>query len=397
MKFQGDVASIPIMDVVQNLSANLKSGVLTVRQGDHVRRLFLKQGKLVSYSDNDGFSIPEWFHDKGFIDDDAFHKASKRFLKAKKKSFGEIVEQLGGPDLESWFRNVQNDDGGWGESCRSYSDPAAKAKGVSTPSQTAWAVLGLLASGASLADPAVRRLYILKQLATRQMWAGRLVHEAVERSLLALRDGHGLSESSLVEDTVRQMREEWKGSRAGIYRQAPKRPSLFEHEYAQPVEPEDKKIVVGTVMRSLRNFFRSDLLREVLALGRERWLTVEDLVSFEVSGTPVFLRMDLAYRDRDGRVVIVDWKTGRSEGRFNEVQMAGYALYAAQQGWVSAKWAPSAIFFSSRSTCTCRCLTLALKATPMRSCVGIWIEAPAALTPRLSPATSLTRPKEATS
>jgi hypothetical protein len=87
-------------------------------------------------------------------------------------------------------------------------------------------------------------------------------------------------------------------------------------------------------MRSLKNFFKSELLREVLALGRERWLTVEDLVSFDVSGTTVYLRMDLAYRDRDGRVVIVDWKTGRGEGRFNEVQMAGYALYAAQQGWV---------------------------------------------------------------
>jgi CRISPR/Cas system-associated exonuclease Cas4 (RecB family) len=48
----------------------------------------------------------------------------------------------------------------------------------------------------------------------------------------------------------------------------------------------------------------------------------------------VFLRMDLAYRDKDGRVVIVDWKTGRNEGRFNEVQVAGYALYAAEQGWV---------------------------------------------------------------
>jgi hypothetical protein len=33
-------------------------------------------------------------------------------------------------------------------------------------------------------------------------------------------------------------------------------------------------------------------------------------------------------------VVIVDWKTGRGEGRFSEVQLAGYALYAARQGWV---------------------------------------------------------------
>jgi hypothetical protein len=69
-------------------------------------------------------------------------------------------------------------------------------------------------------------------------------------------------------------------------------------------------------------------------VGRERWLTVEDLVSFEVGDSTVFLRMDLAYRNREGRVVIVDWKTGRGEGRFSEVQLAGYALYAARQGWV---------------------------------------------------------------
>ena len=69
-------------------------------------------------------------------------------------------------------------------------------------------------------------------------------------------------------------------------------------------------------------------------MGRERWLALEDLVSFHVGDVEVFLRMDLAYRDHDGRVVIVDWKTGRNEGRFNEVQLAGYALYAAEQGWV---------------------------------------------------------------
>jgi hypothetical protein len=111
---------------------------------------------------------------------------------------------------------------------------------------------------------------------------------------------------------------------------------LFEHEYQVPVDADDKKIVVGTVMRSLRNFFRSDTLREAYAVGRGQWLTVEDLVSFTVEGVEVLLRMDLAYRRPDGRVLIVDWKTGRAEGRFNEVQLAGYALYAAQAGWAAS-------------------------------------------------------------
>lgn len=46
-----------------------------------------------------------------------------------------------------WLRAVQNPDGGFGESIASYYDPALKGKGVSTPSQTAWGLIGLLAAG----------------------------------------------------------------------------------------------------------------------------------------------------------------------------------------------------------------------------------------------------------
>jgi squalene-hopene/tetraprenyl-beta-curcumene cyclase len=46
-----------------------------------------------------------------------------------------------------WLKQVQNDDGGWGESCESYRSTELKGEGASTPSQTAWALLGLMASG----------------------------------------------------------------------------------------------------------------------------------------------------------------------------------------------------------------------------------------------------------
>jgi len=45
-----------------------------------------------------------------------------------------------------WLRSIQNADGGWGESCASYDNGVFTAAG-STPSQTAWAILGLLAGG----------------------------------------------------------------------------------------------------------------------------------------------------------------------------------------------------------------------------------------------------------
>jgi len=45
-----------------------------------------------------------------------------------------------------WLRSIQNADGGWGESCASY-DNDTFTPAPSTPSQTAWAVTGLIASG----------------------------------------------------------------------------------------------------------------------------------------------------------------------------------------------------------------------------------------------------------
>jgi squalene-hopene/tetraprenyl-beta-curcumene cyclase len=48
-----------------------------------------------------------------------------------------------------WLQEVQNADGGWGETCESYKNPDLKGQGDSTASQTAWGVIGLLA-GAEL-------------------------------------------------------------------------------------------------------------------------------------------------------------------------------------------------------------------------------------------------------
>ena len=54
-----------------------------------------------------------------------------------------------------WLVEHQNDDGGWGEDLRSYVDPEWIGRGASTASQTAWALLALLAAGG--ADDAVDR------------------------------------------------------------------------------------------------------------------------------------------------------------------------------------------------------------------------------------------------
>ncbi|MCC3776357.1 squalene--hopene cyclase, partial [Streptomyces sp. UNOB3_S3] len=47
----------------------------------------------------------------------------------------------------TWLGETQNPDGGWGEDLRSYRDPEWIGRGASTASQTAWALLALLAAG----------------------------------------------------------------------------------------------------------------------------------------------------------------------------------------------------------------------------------------------------------
>ncbi|HLH25293.1 MAG TPA: squalene--hopene cyclase [Chloroflexota bacterium] len=68
---------------------------------------------------------------------------------------GRIGRGLVGRAL-AWLLSVQNDDGGWGETCYSYDDPSFAGRGRSTPSQTAWAVLSLQSAGLGQ-HPACRR------------------------------------------------------------------------------------------------------------------------------------------------------------------------------------------------------------------------------------------------
>src|ERR1700722_17019529 len=73
-----------------------------------------------------------------------------------------------------WLRSIQNADGGWGESCASYDNQTFTAA-PSTPSQTAWAILGLIAGG----DPTSRSLqsgieYLLETQRAEGDWAEEL-------------------------------------------------------------------------------------------------------------------------------------------------------------------------------------------------------------------------------
>jgi squalene-hopene/tetraprenyl-beta-curcumene cyclase len=73
-----------------------------------------------------------------------------------------------------WLRSVQNSDGGFGETCRSYDDPSLLGQGESTASQTAWGLLGLI-EVFSPRDPAIQAAvrYLVETQNTQGTWDER--------------------------------------------------------------------------------------------------------------------------------------------------------------------------------------------------------------------------------
>ncbi len=178
-------------------------------------------------------------------------------------------------------------------------------------------------------DDTVKRL---KKLSNMTLWSGALVHDAIE-AYLKNHDGvvgEEQQEALIRQVTHGQMPQDFGFSRAGT-----KKFRLQEHVYGVEIDNETKRVAIGIVRECLKNFFKSEVLREMYEVGKKAWLSIEELCDFSVKGTKVWIKMDAAYRRPDGKVRIVDWKTGAKKDTKNDSQVAGYALYAFRRGWVS--------------------------------------------------------------
>jgi hypothetical protein len=178
------------------------------------------------------------------------------------------------------------------------------------------------------ADPITRRLYVLKQLATRQMWAGRAVHDAIEMALHVFREGRDVPVEPFIADVIERMRGEWRSSRAGLYRDTPKTLALFEHEYAVEIKREAWQALSRSVATCLRNFFRLELLARIRKTPPEHWSIEHWSKVFDFEGTAIWIAPDFGFWTDEGRLALVDWKTGASDPDATAFQLGCYAFYA---------------------------------------------------------------------
>ena len=102
------------------------------------------------------------------------------------QAIGEDMTQPYVRKAVEWLAAHQNADGGWGETCASYVQPSLRGTGDSTASQTAWAIVGLLAAGA-VDNPATRSgiAYLVSTQQEDGTWMSRTLPHRIPR----VRDG----------------------------------------------------------------------------------------------------------------------------------------------------------------------------------------------------------------
>jgi hypothetical protein len=181
------------------------------------------------------------------------------------------------------------------------------------------------------APPRIREAYVLKNLSTRQQWAGKVVHDTIAYALSMARAGDAPEIEQLVKRARTRMRDDFRRSRAGEYRARPKRVvGLVEHELKIPIPDSEWKANWDVAETCLRRFHASTWLAKARQLQAADWLPIDEIDSFLLDGIRVFAGPDFAFRE-GGSTVLVDWKTGRQRDEDHE-QVKGYALFAA------AKW-----------------------------------------------------------
>lgn len=130
-----------------------------------------------------------------------------------------IHDDLHAPHIRravAWLKQHQNSDGGWGETLASYDNEALAGRGESTPSQTAWAILGLLAGEDGVSREVLRGVeYLVRTQNPDGSWDERLwTGTGFPRHFYLRYDGYRIYFPLMALGQVRQRLRELRGARA---------------------------------------------------------------------------------------------------------------------------------------------------------------------------------------
>ena len=181
------------------------------------------------------------------------------------------------------------------------------------------------------ANAITKQIYMLGKLGNRWSWVGNVVHDYIEGLLKLARMKKPFPSLDETRETILEtMREGFKNSKQKKYHAKPKSVGLAEHEYDQKVPKDEWKKMSEKAVYCAQNFIKSPYMKRFLK-DTTKWLEIEELSKIEVNGTPCWVKMDFC-AEMDGKLYIIDFKTGKHNPDATKQQLAIYAIYA-QEKW----------------------------------------------------------------
>lgn len=180
------------------------------------------------------------------------------------------------------------------------------------------------------ADPQKRDIRLLKKLSNRYLRSGGILHIAIR---LFYKHGED-SGDWLVDWARRTYRADYEYSRGGPLPHADYPPVMllefyYDHPGADALYAESEKRLLG----ALETFLTSPAYAAARYGGRCPSAKVEERIFVKTATFSAQGKVDLAY-PQNGRLAIVDWKTGQGTTPANSLQLAFYALWAVEtQGY----------------------------------------------------------------
>ena len=92
--FRGNLKSVALSTILQVLSADNRTGVLHFEQGQAIRAICLKDGKIVAASGREGQRLGQILYDRGLISQEKLEEALEK-TREEKKRLGEVLLDLG--------------------------------------------------------------------------------------------------------------------------------------------------------------------------------------------------------------------------------------------------------------------------------------------------------------
>ncbi len=200
----------------------------------------------------------------------------------------------------------------------------------------------------------VREAFKLKRLVSLPLWRGQLVHYIASKVLQSLKKRKRMPDSrDVVRYTLERFDRQLAFSQSKQYLTESKKKggklnidwlALFEHEYGRTLDPERIERAREECVEAIEGLLRGPMLRRAAETDSNEWV-IEDLdhaefsQNFTFDGITVYVKTDFLFRERDGALCIVDWKTTREPGPPGgaargepgaAVQLGVYGYYAAR-------------------------------------------------------------------